>query len=474
MSPSAPYNSVTADVVTELRNICGRDAVLFDDAAKLQKYSHDETDKDTYGRMPDVVVTPDTAEAVAAIVRLANRERIPVTPRGAGSGLSGGAVPLFGGILVSVERMNRIIEIDSANRMAVVEPGVVTRELDNALRDHGLFFAGYPMSEEFCFIGGNVAENAGGGRAVKYGVTGNYVMGLDVVTPTGELVNLGGKRVKDVTGYDLIHLMVGSEGTLGIFTRIVLKLTRRPKARMALLALFEDAGKAMASALELITTGSLTPSAIEFMDGFSFSMGGKSLKREFDYDRIKAALLVEVDGMSLDAVKSGMAEIGGLCRKRGTLELVEAHDEGQVNELWDIRKRIPWALKNYNPHLSVEDIVVPVASIADFLPQLDSLGKKYGSLIPVFGHAADGNLHAIIMKNPDLSMDQWRHTLHELLRDLYTLTAEWGGTISGEHGIGHKRSEYMDLVMSRPQLDMMRRVKAALDPNNIMNPGKIF
>ena len=227
------YNPVTTAIVEELKRICGADWVICDNEKTLQKYSHDQIPEQRYAHMPEVVVMPQSAGEIAAIMKLANREMIPVTPRAAGSGLSGGAVPVFGGILLSIERMNRILEIDDQNLMAVVEPGVVTNKLDEALQEYGLFFAGYPMSDEFCFIGGNVAENAGGGRAVKYGVTGRYIHGLEVVTPTGEIIELGGKRIKDVTGYNLIGLMVGSEGTLGIFTRITIKLLPRPSARLA-------------------------------------------------------------------------------------------------------------------------------------------------------------------------------------------------------------------------------------------------
>ena len=278
------YATVTEAIVSQLQDICGSAHVVFADEKILKRYSHDQVPQDNQVRLPEVVVKPKSSEEVAAILKLANRENIPVTPRAAGSGLSGGAVPIFGGILLSVERMDQILEIDTANLIAVVEPGVVTNRLDAALAQYGLFFAGYPMSEEFCFIGGNVAENAGGGRAIKYGVTGRYIHGLEVVTPTGEIVHLGGKRIKDVTGYDLVHLMVGSEGTLGIFTKIYVKLLPRPTHRTATLALFADVESALGAVPVVMTSGKLIPTAIEYMDKFSFSSAAKDLKEDYPYD----------------------------------------------------------------------------------------------------------------------------------------------------------------------------------------------
>jgi glycolate oxidase len=246
------YHPITPQIVAELGDIVGPANVLYGEPERMIDYGHDEVAGEEFAHMPDVVVKPATADEIAAIMRLANRERIPVTPRGAGSGLSGGAVPVYGGILLSVERMNRILEIDRQNMVVVVEPGVITNDINEAIREFGLFYAGYPMSQETCFVGGNVAENAGGGRAIKYGVTGQYVLGLEVVLPSGDIVRLGGKRVKDVTGYDLIHLLVGSEGTLGIFTQAILKLIPLPAARMVLLIPFADVPSAVAAVPQIM------------------------------------------------------------------------------------------------------------------------------------------------------------------------------------------------------------------------------
>jgi glycolate oxidase len=467
------YQPVTHDIVEDLKRICGDAFVYFDDAKTLEKYARDKV-PEQYGHMPEVVVLPKTAQEIAEMVKLANREMIPITPRAAGSGLSGGAVPVYGGILLSVERMNKIIEVDEKNLMAVVEPGVVTNKLDEALRKYGLFFAGYPMSEEFCFVGGNVAENAGGGRAVKYGVTGHYIHGLEIVSPTGEIIQLGGKRVKDVTGYNLVQLMVGSEGTLGIFTKIFIKLLPRPTVRQAILVLFEDPETAIAVVPEIMTSGKLMPTSIEFMDGFTFNMTAKALKEPFPYEKIGAALLFEVDGTHMSVVANDAATIQRICRESGSIAEYLATTDQEIDRFWRIRKRIPWDIMRYTLHQSVEDIVVPIASIPRTLAGLKQIGQKYGVAIPVLGHAGDGNLHAIPLKNPDDSVEHWEKMLPDLLKDIYTMTAELGGTISGEHGIGHKRRDYMALVMSNAHLDMMRKIKRSLDPNNILNPGKVF
>lgn len=467
------YRPVTLEIVAELKRICGDAFVFSDNVKKLAKYSCDKVPGDC-GHMPEVVVLPRTALEIAEIVKMANREMIPITPRAAGSGLSGGAVPVHGGILLSVERMNDILEIDDRNLMAVVEPGVVTNKLDQMLQPYGLFFAGYPMSDEFCFIGGNVAENAGGGRAVKYGVTGQYVKGVEIVTASGDIVQFGGKRIKDVTGYDMVQLMVGSEGTLGIFSKIFIKLLPRPTVRQAVLVLFEDPATAIAVVPEIVTAGKLVPTSIEFMDGFTFNLASKALNEDFPYEKIGAALLFEVDGTNLAVVSEDTATIRRICREGGALAEYPATTESEIERFWRIRKRIPWEILRYTPHQSVEDIVVPIASIPRTLSNLKQISVKYDVAIPVLGHAGDGNLHAIPLKNPASSIEHWEAVLPALLKEIYAMTAELGGTISGEHGIGHKRRDYMNLVMSEAHLDMMRKIKRALDPNNILNPGKVF
>jgi glycolate oxidase len=471
---ASPYNPVTDEIADELRRIVGEKFVLYGDEEKLETYSHDEVAEAHYAHMPEAVVRPDSAEQIAEILRLANRERIPVTPRGAGSGLSGGAVPLHGGIVLLMDRMNHILEVDRENMMAVVEPGVVTNEINEVIEDEGLFFAGYPMSLETCYVGGNVAENAGGGKAVKYGVTGRYVTGLEMVTPAGEIVRLGGKLVKDVTGYNLIQLMVGSEGTLGVFTKITIKLMPRPKASVDLLCLFKTADEAIAAVPKIMTTGGIIPTAIEFMDRSSVHASCEYLNESLPYEQAGAMLLITVDGPDVDQVEREYESIGELCFESGAIEVYVADNATTSERIWKVRRNIAEAFKVVSPHQSLEDIVVPIAHIPKMVEGLQALSEKWDVPIPCYGHAGDGNLHATPVMNPDWTLEQWHEKLPQILTELYNLTAGLGGMLSGEHGIGHKRKQYMSLFVSEAQLAMMRAIKRSLDPNGILNPGKIL
>lgn len=469
-----PYKAISPAIIQELIVILGEKNVLFDQPEKMAAYSHDEVADPIYAHMPEVVVKPATAEEISAVMRLANRELIPVTPRGAGSGLSGGAVPIHGGIVLSVERMNRILEVDKENLVVVVEPGVVTNEINNAIKDDGLFFAGYPMSVESCFVGGNVAENAGGGKAIKYGVTGRYILGMEVVLPTGEIVQLGGKLAKDVVGYDLIHLLTGSEGTLGIFTKIILKLLPLPTARVDLLVLFKDAKDAMRTVPLIMRNGRIIPTAIEFMDQLSVRTTCKYLNEELPYEQAGAMLLIEVDGNSEQQIEQEYETIGKLCEENGAIEVYVALNHTTQERVWAVRRNIAEAFKVYSPVQSLEDIVVPIARIPEILPELERLSQQYPVVIPCYGHAGDGNLHVTLVKRPELALEEWPAVEHEVLMELYKITARLGGTISGEHGIGSKRRDFMDLVMAPELIDLQRRIKAAFDPNQVLNPGKIF
>jgi glycolate oxidase len=468
------YNPVTPEIVRELVDIVGERYVIHDDPDKLEAYSHDEIPDPQYAHMPEVVVRPDSAEQIVKIMKLANRERVPVTPRGAGSGLSGGAVPLHGGIVMLIDRMNRILEIDEQNMMVTVEPGVVTAEINEVLRERGLFYAGYPMSLETCYIGGNVAENAGGGKAVKYGVTGRYVTGLEVVTPTGELVQLGGKLIKDVTGYNMIGLMVGSEGTLGIFTKITLKLLPLPKANVDLLVLFKTAEEAIAAVPRIMTRGGIIPTAIEFMDRSSVRAACEYLNESIPYQQAGAMLLITVDGPDEQQVTREYETIGEQCLEAGAIEVYVADNATTSERVWKVRRNIAEAFAIISVHQGNEDLVVPMAAIPALVAGMEQLAERFGVRIPAYGHAGDGNLHTRIVKHPDWSMEQWDETFPKILQELYTLTADLGGRISGEHGIGHKRKKYMPMFVSGEYIDMLRSLKRAMDPNGVLNPGKIF
>jgi len=468
------YNPVTPEIVEELKAIVGEKHVIFGDREKLEAYSHDEVPDAEYAHIPEALVRPAGAEEIAAILKLANRERIPVTPRGAGSGLSGGAVPVAGGIVLLCDRMNRILEIDRENMMVTVEPGVITNDINEAVKDQGLFYAGYPMSLETCYIGGNVAENAGGGKAVKYGVTGRYVTGLEFVTPAGDIVQLGGKRVKDVTGYDLIGLLVGSEGTLGVFTKITLKLLPLPKASADLLCLFQTPQAAIAAVPRIMTGAGIIPTSIEFMDQRSVRAACEYLNESIPYQQAGAMLLITVDGPDERQVEREYETIGEMCLAAGAIEVYVADNYTTSERIWKVRRNIGEAFNLITQDQCGEDLVVPIAGIAEMAEGMRRLEAEYGVLMPCFGHAGDGNLHARIVSDPDWSDTRWRELLPKLLKQLYQIAASLGGTISGEHGIGHKRKQYLSLVLSEPAIELMRAIKRAWDPNNILNPGKIF
>jgi glycolate oxidase len=474
MNETTPYAPVTQDVVNELMAIVGEKNVIFSDPDLLQNYAHDETADPEYARMPEAVVKPASASEISAIIKLANRQRVPVTPRGGGTGLSCGAVPLFGGIVLALERMNRIIEIDRENMVAVVEPGVVTSEISKAVQAFGLFYAGYPMSFESCFIGGNLAENAGGGRAIKYGVTGHHVLGLEVVLPTGEIVELGGKRLKDVTGYDLMHLLVGSEGTLGIFTKIILRLLPQPAATAVLLIPFASAAEAVGAFPRVVAQAGILPTAIEFMDRLSVQTVYRFLGEDPPRSDIGAMLLIELDGSSREKVDQECEKFGELFLEAGALDVYVGNTPTTERKMWRPRVNLAEAFKTLCPVQSLEDIVVPTARIPDLISELERLATKYDVLIPCYGHAGDGNLHATPVKKPETLMQDWKEKLPLILAELYEVVFCLGGTISGEHGIGSKRASYLPIVMSPELIALQMRIKQVFDPLNILNPGKIF
>jgi len=471
---SRQYNPVTDDIVARLRKIVGDKYVIYEDADALEPFSHDEVPDKRYRHAAEAVVRPISADEIRQIMKLANRLNVPITPRGAGSGLSGGAVPACGGIVLSVDRMNRILEIDRDNMIVVVEPGVVTSEINERITEFGLFYAGYPMSLETCYIGGNVAENAGGAKAIKYGVTGRYVLGLDVVTPTGELIKLGGKLVKDVTGYNLLQLMVGSEGTLGIFTRIILKLMPAPKFAVDLLCLFPSAEDAIAAVPRLMTDSGIIPTAIEFMDRTAVAEACSYLNESLPYQDAGAMLLITIDGAIAEQIERDYETIGELCLAGGAFEVYVADNRTTSERIWKVRRNIAEAFAIHSDLQANEDLVVPIASIARLVEGMSRIADKYGIMVPSYGHAGDGNLHTRITPPADWDEDRWLTILPDVQHDLYELTASLGGRISGEHGIGHKRKKDLPMFLTKETIDVMKAVKRALDPNNILNPGKIF
>ena len=468
------YAPVTQRIAEKLAAIVGSKNVLYAETERLEPYSHDETAEKAYSHMPEAVVKPSSAEEISSIMKLASELNIPVTPRGAGSGLSGGCVPQFGGIVLSTERMNKILEIDLENLMVVAQPGVVTNSINEALKADGLMFAGYPMSLETCFLGGNVAENAGGGKAVKYGVTSRYICGLEVVLASGEILELGGKLRKDVTGYDLIHLLAGSEGTLAVITKITLSLLPIPKYRAVLLASFTDVPHAIKAVPEIIRGARIVPTSIEYMDRASILATCSYLNETIPYGDSGAMLLVEVDGSSREQVYDDYARIGDVCEKCGAEPIYVADNRTTMDRIWNVRRNIAEALKVKNPRQSLEDVVVPTAAIPRFMEGLDRVSQKYGVDIPCYGHAGDGNMHATVVKPNSLEESEWPIRLDIILHELYELVEALGGRISGEHGIGNKRKKYIGINLDPTTIALMKRVKAAFDPKGILNPGKIF
>lgn len=449
-------------LVKELERIVGRDN-LYTAPEELIVYSYDATQQES---LPWAVARPVSAEEIAKIVILANREGVPVVPRGAGTGMSGGSVPVRGGIVLSLERMNRIIEIDEKDCIAVVEPGVVTGDLQRAVESRGLFYPPDPASHQFCTIGGNVAECAGGLRAVKYGVTKDYVLGLEVVLPTGEIVRTGARTVKSVAGYDLTKLIVGSEGTLGIVTKITVKLLPLPESIRTLSAFFGSIENA-ASAASAVIAGRVLPRALEFVDGTSLRAVENHLKEDISAGAA-AMLLVEVDGTSESTARE-IGRVKEIMKAWSADRVVTAADDSGREQLWKARRSISPALYSIKPKKLNEDIVVPRSKIADILRTIDGIGKRYGLLIANFGHAGDGNIHTNIMiDGSDLEKGR------AAVKDIFEAALNLGGSISGEHGIGISKAEYLPMELQPDAIKIMKRIKEAFDPNNILNPGKIF
>ncbi len=452
-------------LLDELRTIVGKEQVATE-KQDLLCYSYDATQMEF---LPDAVVFPATAEEVSRILHLANRENIPVFPRGSGSGFSGGSLPKGGGIVLVTTRMNRILSIDTDNLVAVVEPGVITGDLQDSVEREGLFYPPDPASLRFSTIGGNVAECAGGPRAVKYGVTKDFVLGLEVVLPSGDIITTGGSTVKGVVGYDLTKLLCGSEGTLGIITRIILRLLPLPETRKTMLAIFDSIDGA-AGAVSMIIRNRIIPTTLEFMDHSALTC----VKDQFDLGlspEAKAVLIIELDG-ERDLVEKQAERIGTLIRPLGLVEFKAAADATEAEELWKARRLISPALKKVNPDKINEDIVVPRSRVPDIIRRIDAIREHYGIPIVNFGHAGDGNIHVNIMI--DRSIPGEGEKAEHAVREIFRATLEMGGTMSGEHGVGLSKAPYIPLELSPNQIAAMKAIKRALDPKNILNPGKIF
>ena len=464
------YCKITPEIVQEFMAILGAQYVLIDEASLIEN-SQDETEDLMY--MPEVVLKPHTVEEVSKILKFCNKNKIPVTTRGAGTGLSGGALPIFGGVVLSMSRFNKIIEIDEQNLQATVEPGVINEVFQTAVREKGLFYPPDPASKGSCFLGGNIALSSGGPKAVKYGVTKDYVLNLQIVLADGEILWTGANVLKNSTGYNLTQLMVGSEGTLAVVTKIVFKLLPHPRHTMVLLVPFFSAEKACASVAEVFRKG-IIPSAMEFMERDAIDWAIKfvsDITLTITSD-IKAHLLIELDGNDTTTIMNDAESVCAIMEQFQCGEILVAETEDQKQNLWKMRRKVGEAVKS-NSIYKEEDTVVPRAYLPELLSGVKAIGNKYGFKSVCYGHAGDGNLHVNIIKG-ELSDERWNNELSEGIRELFELCVKLGGTISGEHGIGWVQKPYLDIAFNPRMIQLQKSIKELFDPNYILNPGKIY
>jgi glycolate oxidase len=452
-------------IIKELAAIVGPEHLLTSPEDRWT-YAYDATD---LAHMPDAVVFPGSAAEISQILKLANRHRCPVTPRGAGTGRSGGAVPIAGGVVLVLTRLNRILEINRRDLVAVVEPGVILGKLKTAVEAQGLYYPPDPASADFCTIGGNVAECAGGAVAVQYGVTRDYVLGLQVVLPTGEVIEAGTRTMKGVVGYDLTRLFLGSEGTLGVITRIILRLVSKPPARQTLAAGFGTLAAAAAAVTQILTSG-LAPTALEFMDQVTLGCVRELLPFAVP-PGAAALLLMAVDGHPRD-VAARAARMARFCREQGARPVIRAKTPTAAEQLWKARQVISPALLKVKPQKVSEDVAVPLGAIPALIAGLQKISRRRGLMIPCYGHAGDGNIHVNVLYDRGLPAE--RQAVGRTVKDIFALVRELNGTLSGEHGIGLTKAPYLGMELSAAAIALQRRLKQAFDPNNIMNPGKIF
>jgi len=461
---------INSEILQKLIAVIG-ESYVFTDLETRNHYGHDETEN--YVFPPSVVLKPANSKEISEILKLANQYKIPTTPIGARTGLSGGALSIYQGIGLSLERLNKIIEIDEQNLQVTVEPAVITQVLRESVAKKGLFYPVDPSSQGSCWIGGNVAENSGGARAVKYGVTKDYVLNLEVVLPNGEIIWTGANTLKNSTGYNLTQLMVGSEGTLGIITKIVLKLLPKNTHNVLMLVPFYQSGQAC-EAVSAIFRAGIIPSALEFMerDAIDWTLKYNDAININVNNSVQAHLLIEVDGNYPEILFSEAEKIMTVIEKFEIDEVLYADTEDQKNALWKLRRSVGEAVKS-NSIYKEEDTVVPRYVLPELLNGIKSIGAKYGFKSICYGHAGDGNLHVNIIKS-DMTDENWEREVPKGIREIFELTVALKGTLSGEHGIGYVQKNFMDIAFSKVHLELMERIKYVFDPNNILNPGKIF
>jgi glycolate oxidase len=465
------FNPITPEAVAAFAEIVGQEHVLLPAAAEaMLRYTHDETEDLRYE--PEVVLKPANAAEISRIMRYCHENYIPVTPRGAGTGLSGGALAVHKGVILSTERLNQIITIDERNLQATVEPGVITQVFQEAVIERGLFYPPDPSSRGSCFLGGNLSESSGGPRAVKYGVTKDYVLNMEVVLPTGEVTWTGANVLKNATGYNLTQLMVGSEGTLGVITKIVFKLIPHPPQNLVMLVPFRKEEEACAAVSQIFIAG-IVPSAMEFMERDAIEWTSRYLGLDVAMAADEQAhLLIELDGNDMDLLFKDAERVYEVLERFDVGEILVADTEKQKEDLWRLRRSVGHAVKS-NSVYKEEDTVVPRAELPVLLRGVKEIGARYNFKSVCYGHAGDGNLHINIVKG-DMSDEDWNNRLPEGIKEIFRLCVELGGTISGEHGIGLVQRQYIGIALNEVQLRLMRGIKELFDPRGILNPGKIF
>nr|WP_199156325.1 FAD-linked oxidase C-terminal domain-containing protein [Pedobacter sp. ASV2] len=463
------FTKLNPQILEEIKSILSENSV-FTDAESLDNYSHDETEDLRY--QPEVVVKPKTTEEVSALLKLCNGYGIPVTPRGGGTGLSGAALPIYGGVSLSMEKFKAIIDIDTENLQATVEPGVITEEFINAVAEKGLLYPVDPSSKGSCFIGGNVAHGSGGPRVVKYGTIREYILNLEVVLPNGDVIWTGANTLKYASGYNLTQLMIGSEGTLAIVTKIVTKLLPKPQNSVLMMGSFSTNEEAC-EAVSAIFRAGVTPSALEFMERKGVEWVIKYDDIKFDLkDDVKALLMIEFDGDDLDDIFKNCEKTNVVLEEHKCTEVLFADSAAQKEELWRMRRTMAESVKS-NSVYKEEDTVVPRAALPKLINGIKEIGTKYGFESVCYGHAGDGNLHVNIIK-AGMSDEDWKNKLKFGITEIFELTRDLGGTLSGEHGIGLVQKDYMPIKYSEIHLNLMRGIKQVFDPKGILNPGKMI
>jgi glycolate oxidase len=474
------YGKVTAEIVEELKKIVGEKNSIFEDKSKLKEYGMDTLSLITgVVADPEIAVKPESVAQVSAVMKLASEHKIPVTARGAGTGLAGSAIPTSKGIVLSLEKMNRILEIDTVDRVAVVEAGVITKDLCRKVEEFGLMYAGYPMSTESSFIGGNVATNAGGAKVIKYGNTRKHILGLEVVLANGEILQLGGRFRKSTWGYDLMETIIGSEGTLAIVTKVIVNLIPGGGKTLDLIVPFPNTETVVQAVSKLILEGNIYPVAVEFMDRMSLTLSAKhhEISLPFtDRDDVGAFLIIQLHGKTQEELDQTYEKAGELCLENGALDVFAAESRRDSENIWKVREEYSPGFRFLERmfYANPGDVIVPFSKIPEMMKELKRLEEKYHTTIAAVGHIADGNLHTHIFKPEDVSPEEFTEYAKKIYDELTDCALKLGGVGSGEHGIGLLKKEIFLKAKSAAEIEVMHGIKKAFDPNYLLNPGKIL